>query len=50
MAVQYSLCTVLLTEPVATLTAMIKKEMVKAPELTLTNHTKFKEIDFDDVS
>jgi hypothetical protein len=37
---------VLPTEPLAALTAKIGMEIVKAPELTLSNHTKFKEISF----
>jgi hypothetical protein len=41
---QYSLCTVLLTVELAALKAKFLTERVAVPELTLTNHTEFKEL------
>jgi hypothetical protein len=41
---QYSLCTVLLTVPLAALQTKLVTELVAAPDLTFTNHTEFKEL------
>ena len=44
MAVRYSLCTVLLTVPVAALKGKLVTELIAVPDLTLTNHTEFNEL------
>jgi len=41
MAVRYSLCTVLLTVPLAELKVKLVTELVAVTELTLANHTEF---------
>jgi hypothetical protein len=41
---QYSLCIVLLTVLLAALKAKFLTELVAVPDLTLTNHTEFKEL------
>jgi hypothetical protein len=44
MAVRYSLCTVLLSVPLAELKVKLVMELVAVTELTLKNHTEFKEL------
>jgi hypothetical protein len=44
---QYSLGIVLLTVRLSALKAKFLTELVAVPELTLTNHTEFKELSFD---
>ena len=44
MAVRYSLCTVLLTVPLAELKVQLVTELVAVTDLTITNHTEFKEL------
>jgi hypothetical protein len=44
MAVRYSLCTVLLTVPLAEMKVKFVAELVSVTELTLTNHTEFKKL------
>ena len=43
---QYSLCTVLLTVRLAALKAKFLTELVAVPDLTLTDHTEYKELNF----
>jgi len=40
---QYSLCTVLLTVPLAALIVKLVTELVAVTDLTITNNTEFKE-------
>jgi hypothetical protein len=44
MAVRYSLSSVLLTVPLAELKVKLVTELVAVTDLTLANHTKFKEM------
>ena len=41
---QYSLCKALLTVRLAALKAKLLTELVAVPDLSLTNHTEFKEL------
>jgi len=41
---QYSLCIVLLTVRLAALKTKVLTELLAVPDLTLTNHTQFKEL------
>jgi hypothetical protein len=44
MAVRYTLCTVLLTVPLAELKMKFVMELVAVTDLRLTNHTEFKKL------
>jgi len=44
MAVRYILCTVLLTVPLAELKVKLVTEHVAVTDLTITNHTEFKQL------